>query len=1372
MTTETPATRGDGGDEARTGGIRTPVVGIGASAGGLAAAEAFFRGLPASPGMAFVVIQHLAPDHESEMAELLQNHTALLVAQAEDGQRVEANHVYTIPPGRQLTVDNGVLRLSPAAGRRGHVQSPIDLFFRSLATDQGSEATCVILSGTGTDGTLGLRAIKEAGGLTLVQAPADAEYDGMPRSAVGTGLADIVGPAAELAERLVEFRDSADLIDVPEEPGALPEDSSAALSRIFAKLRDRAGHDFSHYKRSSILRRVGRRLQVHGLPDLPSYLTFVRENPEELDALFKDLLISVTNFFRDPDAWSALAKQAIPGVLEGKTDRDTVRVWVPGCATGEEAYTLAMLLCDRASRMEDPPRILVFATDIDDGALTFAREGIYPEAIAGDLPEDYRERYLERAAGGFRVSKAIREMVLFAPHNILQDAPFSRQDMISCRNLLIYLSREVQETIFEVFHYALRQDGYLFLGSSESAEGADRLFGVIDKRHRVYQRRSTPSRVPVYPTIAAADLGPVPARDARDHLDRSVAERHRDRLIRERVPPTLLVDSDYEIRHIAGGAHRFLRDVDGVPSRDLLDKILPALRLDLRAALFQALQSREAVRTSTSGIELDGERLDVLIEVVPLDEKAFEGRFAEVVFTVRDPSKQAGPDRPATPVDKDVASQLEEELDRTRERLQTVIEEYETSNEELKASNEELQSMNEELRSTTEELETSREELQSMNEELVTVNQELRAKIDELGRANSDLNNLMGSTEIGTIFLDRELRIKRYTPAAEALFHLQPADVGRPLRALTQKLGPDDLVELAKEVLEQLSTIEREMKGEDGEWYITRIRPYRTVDDAIDGVVMTFMDVTALKNAERQARFQADVLAQVHDAVIATDLEERVIYLNAAASRRFGLDPDAAIGSRLSQLLDVHYPTATSKAEAEAALEARGEWRGEVEYRIRDGRRYDIEARISALNDDDGERIGSLGVLRDVTDRKQAEALAHERQQYLETSLRNVPIVAAITDTDLRYRWIYQPHPDFDPTQAVGKRDDELDPDDPGVEDLMQLKREVLHHQESLTREIRFHRSDGDRIYEMTVDPMYDAEGRVVGLKTAGLDITERLEREDELRVAKQAAEAANASKAAFLAAMSHELRTPLNAITGYVDLMELGVPDDLTAAQRRQVDRIKVSARHLRQLIEEILQFARVDAGQESYDIAAIQLADLVEEVRAILLPLAEKQGIEFRVTTDQAPETVRSDPRKLRQILLNLLGNAVKFTEKGRVELRIDPAEDGHLRFHVIDTGKGMVAEEIDHIFEPFWQSDSSLTREAGGSGLGLAISKRYVEMLGGDISVRSAPGSGSAFTVVLPTDGRSESPTPSSEGARIPSAQSSAARQPISPADGQTS
>lgn len=1307
------------------------VAAIGASAGGLVAAEQFFGALPSDPGIAFVVVQHLAPDHESELAEILQAQTGLRVKQAVDGDALEKNCIYTIPPGHSMTAHDGQLTVRPVETDRSRVPASIDDFFRSLAYEAADRCAGIILSGTGTDGTTGLKAIKEAGGVTLVQSPKSAEYDGMPRSAVATGLADITGTPEELAVALIGFLDNSASIRIGDQEAELRNEGGASLGRILRKLHNRTGHDFSHYKRTSLLRRLERRLQLLQIADLPAYVAYVRENPPELDALLKDLLISVTNFFRDPDAWDVI-EGIIPHLFEGKTVEDTVRVWVPGCATGEEAYSIAILLCEYASRQPDAPMVQVFATDIDENALLFARDGIYPEAVAKDIPRERLSRFFDRVGSSYRVSKSIRDIVLFAPHNLLRDAPFSRLDLVSCRNLLIYLNREIQETIFEIFHYALVSGGYLFLGGSETAENADRIFNPVDKRHRVYQRRDAPRNISQFPRIASASYSPqeTPVVAPRPRRERSAADIHRERLLSEVVPATILVDEEYELIHMAGRAHRFLRDADGVPANNLLVKILPSMRLEVRAALFQAFQTEKAVHTRIVDVDLGGDAVEVEVDAIPLDESTYGGRFVELVLRLVRPAEEEGGH--AVPVDRELASRLEEELNRTRENLRTVVEEYETANEELQASNEELQSMNEELRSTSEELETGREELQSMNEELITVNQELRSKIDELARANSDLNNLMGATEIGTIFVDRELRIKRYTPRAEDLFHLLPGDIGRPLRAFNQKLRGHDLVRLCEQVLRELTPIEQEQLSDDGQWFITRIRPYRTLDDSIDGVVLTFVDVTDLKLAERTAAFQAGVLAQVQDAVVAVDLDERIIYVNQSAAATFDIDPEQSIGKKLGTVIRIEYPTGNTKEDASAAVDLGIDWQGEVLYTLPSGRRMNIEARIARLEDEEGHRIGSIGVLRDITQRKQAESQVRERQEYLRTTLRNVPLITAITDTDLRYRWVYNAHPDFDPNQLVGKRDEEIDGEQ-GAR-LMQLKKEVLHFQKSVRRELSFERSDGSYIYDITADPIFAEDGTLVGVSTAALDVTRQRLHEEELWEAKQRAESANAAKAAFLAAVSHELRTPLNAIMGYVDLMELGVPDVLTEKQTEQIGRIRLSARHLLQVIEEILQFARVDAGRERSEIGRITLSDLIEEVQAVAEPLAAAKRLELRLSVEEAPPLLFSDPRKLRQVLLNLIGNAVKFTDEGRVELRIR-AEEDEVLFQVIDTGQGMEPDEIENIFKPFWQSDSTLTRRQDGTGLGLAISRRYMDLLGGEISVQSSPGHGSVFSVRIP-------------------------------------
>lgn len=849
--------------ETADGGESFPVVGIGASAGGLKAFEQFFKKMPEKSGMAFVLIQHLAPHHESELAELLQNHTRMKVTQVEDETPVQPNHVYVIPPGKNLSIKERILYLSEPTQQRGY-RAPIDFFFRALAEDQGENAVCIVLSGTGTDGTLGLKAVKERAGVTMAQDPKDSEYDGMPKSAVHTSLVDLVGTAGELAEKLVEYKDNAAKIQVPEEEEALLEDDSEALHKIFIQLRSRTGHDFTHYKRSTILRRIGRRLQVNQIDSIPKYLEYMRRNGEESQALFKDFLISVTNFFRDTEAFAAIETRVIPMLFEGKGPNDQVRVWVAGCATGEEAYSLAMLLREYATTMDKAPSIQIFATDIDEEAIAFAREGLYPESIAADVVPERLRRFFTEEGGSYRVRKEIREMVLFAIHNLIKDPPFSKLDLISCRNLLIYLNREVQEKVFELFHYAMQPKGYLFLGSSESVEGTSNLFIATHKKQRIFRRResvSTPLRFPTLPLVKTTDEAVQPFEQGMAPQARSLEEMYQAWTLKQYAPPRLLVDDNYDITHIFGGANRYLQEQEGPVTQNVLQKVVPELRLELRTALYQAFQKGERSKSRFLRLEGDKDRL-VKLHVGPVEEADFPQEYVEVVFEEKEDALPAPIEikERADENETQIIARLEDEVQRTRERLQGTIEEYETSNEELKASNEELQSMNEELQSTTEELETSKEELQSTNEELITVNQELKNKIEELNRANSDLQNLMASTEIATLFIDRRLRVKRYTPRAEEVLNIISSDIGRPFAHISHKLDYTGLVKDAEHVLDTLKTVEREVRSQTGQWYLARLRPYRTLEHWIDGVVLTFSEVTDLK--ETQAELQQRVRQQ------------------------------------------------------------------------------------------------------------------------------------------------------------------------------------------------------------------------------------------------------------------------------------------------------------------------------------------------------------------------------------------------------------------------------------------------------------------------------------------------------------------------------
>jgi len=849
------ASAGGGGTE---GNPTFSIVGIGASAGGLKAIRSFFAALPAEPGMAFVVVQHLSPDHESALADLVQTQTQMTVSQIDAHAGVVPNRVYVIPPGKYLEIDRGRLQLVAPVHERGRA-SAIDHFFRTMAEDIGERAVAIVLSGTGSDGTLGLKAVKERGGLTMAQDPVESEYDGMPRSAVVTGLVDIVGTAAELAGELVRMRDAASQIDV-----SVPEWSTErALKSIFAYLRQRTGHDFSDYKPSTIRRRLRRRLQVHGIESLTEYASFLRKTPSEAGALLRDFLISVTQFFRDPEAFEVLEHDVIPSLFEGRDRHDAVRVWVAGCATGEEAYSIAMLLCEERDRLDRHTEIQVFATDIDDDALAVARDGRYPTAAVGDVAPDRVRRFFDEEPNGVRIKPGLRDCVLFAHHNLLSDPPFSRLDLVSCRNVLIYLNRAVQERVLTSFHYGLRPEAVLFLGSAEGIDVLSRGFSEIDKSVRIYRRRDVnlgPARLGgLAPPRRVDPAAPPPAVERPTGL----VERYQDWTLAAYAPPRLLVDDQHEVTHVFGRAGDYLHDGEGPISNQVVDKVLHGFRTDLRAALYRAFSHGEVTDTSFRRIEVGGEERVVRLHVGPAAGPAEADGVVEVVFIELDPASVAAlgvasHDLAAEGASEDPAmARLEEEVRQTRERLQATIEEQETSNEELKASNEELQSMNEELQSTTEELETSREELQSMNEELHTVNQELKVKVEELTRTNSDLNNLIASTQIATLFLDRDLRVQRYTPVAATLFNLIPGDVGRPFDHVTHHLAHDGLADLVRGVIDTLRPVEEEIEGEGRRWYVFRAFPYRTVDDRIEGAVVTVIDVSAQKYAEQEAARRA-----------------------------------------------------------------------------------------------------------------------------------------------------------------------------------------------------------------------------------------------------------------------------------------------------------------------------------------------------------------------------------------------------------------------------------------------------------------------------------------------------------------------------------
>ncbi len=827
-----------------------PIVGIGASAGGVEALCQFFRHLPTSDeegSMAFVVVLHLSADHESNLVEILQDKTTLDVVRAEEGKRVVGGTVYVITPGVQLTIAGGRLRVERGEGP--HDPASTDRFFRSLAADQGSNAVGIVLSGTGADGTLGLRAIKEEGGVTMVQSPDEAGYGSMPQSAIATGLVDLVRPVGDIAKKLVEYRSHAGVIQLPEVETELKEEERSTLMNIFHELHATSGVDFSQYNRSTALRRLERRLQLRGVDTLEAYLELLRTDSEEAAALRKDFLISVTNFFRGPEAFEALADTVIPTLFADKGPSDQVRVWVPGTATGEEAYSLAMLLVEHAEQMEDPPDLQVFATDVDPEALSFARQGRYPKTIAADLPIERLERFFHLKENAYQVHSGLSDIVLFAEHNVLEDPPFSDLDLVSCRNLLIYLSKEVQEQVYELLHYGLRDDGYLFLGPSEGSGASDDLFSMVDSAHNILQARvlsTNRPRVPIRSSLLQAGReqrrggnsfpASRPRAGAADD-ESTVQEVHRRALMAE--VSSLLVDENHNIVHLSGEADRYLEFEKGTPTRDLFSCVPTSLCHELRGMFEQVLDGREEQVHTECVMEITGTPRRVHVAARPVQENG--ATYVHVRFEDRG---GAADDAPPSE-EGDETAQLKAKLEGVHKRLQRTREEYEAATEEMETSNEELLSMNEELKSKNEELDTAKEELQSTN-------QELELKIEEERRARCALENLIEATQIPTLFLDENLKIQRFTPPVTDLFNLQPEDVRRSLSDFSGRFQQQNLLTEARRVLREQVPVEREVRTEDDEWYVARLRPYHTLDGEMDGVVLTFVDITERRLLERQ----------------------------------------------------------------------------------------------------------------------------------------------------------------------------------------------------------------------------------------------------------------------------------------------------------------------------------------------------------------------------------------------------------------------------------------------------------------------------------------------------------------------------------------
>jgi two-component system, chemotaxis family, CheB/CheR fusion protein len=835
-----------------------PIVGIGASAGGLEAIEQFLRHLPAGSGMACVVVQHLDPTQKGMMVELLQRATTLKVLQVKDRMKIEPDHVYVIPPNQDMSILHGVLHLLAMAAPRG-LRLPIDFFFRSLADDQRDSSIGVILSGMGSDGTLGVRAIKEHAGVVFVQTPASAKFDAMPRSVIDAGLADIVAPAEELAGKIAAYLAHTPVVKPREQP--LAGKTQSAVEKVCVLLRSQTGHDFSLYKRNTVHRRIERRMGLHQIDNIADYVRLLRESTQETQLLFNELLIGVTSFFRDQAVWDLLRKKVIPEILTTRSAGAVLRAWVPGCSTGEEAYSLAMVFKE-ALAQEKVARgfsLQIFATDLDKSAIDRARQGLYPANIAGDVSAERLRRFFVHDEHGYQVSKEIREMVIFAPQNLIMDPPFTRLDILCCRNLLIYLAPELQKKLLPLFHYSLGPGGVLVLGSAETIGSATDLFAPLDSKTRIFRRLESALRT------APIDF-PASAFRKRPHTQETsqtgtlkaapnLQELSEQLLLQRFAPAAVLTNDKGDILFVSGRTGKYLEPAAGKANWNIYAMAREGLRYELGAAFQKALREKRTVTRSRVSLASDRGVQAVDITIEPVQEpEALQGTvmvvFTDVATLASEPLGKAKRTT-AKPV---VLAQCEQDLRRARDELQTTREQMQTSQEELRSANEEMQSTNEELQSTNEELTTSKEEMQSLNEELQTLNHELQSKVDELSRTNNDMRNLLDSTDIATLFLDDALNVRRFTPQTIKIIKLIPGDAGRPITDLASDLIYPGLAEDAREVLRTLVFKEQSIATRDGRWFTVRIMPYRTLDNRIDGLVITLVDITAAKTLEATLR--------------------------------------------------------------------------------------------------------------------------------------------------------------------------------------------------------------------------------------------------------------------------------------------------------------------------------------------------------------------------------------------------------------------------------------------------------------------------------------------------------------------------------------
>ena len=1327
--------------QAKASSAVVPIVGLGASAGGLQAFTDFFEAMPVSSGMAFVAIHHVDPDHDSLMADLLAKHTKMIVALAKDKTHIKPNHVYIIPPNRFLSVEKGILRLSEPSERRG-MRLPIDFFLRSLAEDQQQGAVAIILSGTGSDGAVGLRSIKEHGGMVLVQDPTEAAHDGMPRSAMATGAVDHVLPVGQMPAMILNYANHP-YVDNGKAGKVLGGNARSSLADIIRALKVYTPINFDLYKDGTLLRRIERRMALRHMENPGDYLALLKDSPDEAAKLCGDLLISVTSFFREPDAFDYLSRNVVHDLVANRPSGQPIRIWVAACATGEEAYSVAMLFIEKIAALRKDIKLQIFASDVDEHALSVARAGVYSDAIEGAVSPERLARFFVHEDHSYRVIPELRDAVVFASQNILADAPFSKLDLISCRNLLIYLNAEAQERIIHMFHFALNDNGILFLGSSETANNYEDYFRPQSKKYRIFKRvGGLRNRLFDFPPPQRSLIGvTTPAlRVTEAHQGAGLADLSRKLLVERYAPAAILINARMETLFVQGPADRYLKVPLGKASQDLLAMARTGMRAQLGSAVRKAIQRNEETAT-TGTIKRDGaNNVAVTINVHPMqveDAKLYLVTFAD------QPMTEPAPTSDDVSKDGSAYDTLEKELEATRLDLQDTIQDFEHSTEDLKAANEEAMSLNEEFQSTNEELETSKEELQSLNEELITLNTQLQQKVEDERNLSDDLNNLLSSSGIATLFLNQQLNIKRFTPATRNLFNLIANDVGRPFGDITGKINDPTLLKDAGQVMTHLTPIELEVEADDGKWFIRRALPYRTQDGKIDGVVVTFSDVSDIKHmqkAHKQAQqFAENIVATVREPMLVLDGDFSIVRASLSFHRFFQTTPKQTDGHLLFDLQNQRWDQPKLRRLLERVLPDKTTVEGyEITIDVAEmGKRTML---LNARTIEGGNHDGNLILLaiEDVTERLEFQHGLEERQARLGAIMDAVP-EAIITIDEHGIVGSYSPAAEnilgYTANEVIGQNVKMLMPEP----DRSRHDGYIAHYAKTgekkiigIGRELIARRKDGtDFPMRLTI-----AEWWIEGKRHfTGIihDLTDDMKRRDALNRA-QKMEAVGQ----LTGGLAHDFNNLLTVIIGNLELLEMQLGDH----PKLELLSEALEASNLgAQLTAQLLAFSRSQAlTPKSVALNAL--------VRSMLPILTRTLGAQITIETDLANDLSQTltDPGQIESAILNLAINARDaMPDGGTLSLatqntildsdyaatQVDLEPDAYVALSVTDTGHGMTPNVSNRAFEPFFTTKGT----GAGSGLGLSMVYGFAKQSGGHVVIYSEVGQGTTITLYLP-------------------------------------